>query len=546
MASSARRTITCILVVVGGLICVHAQTTAEKVKSARISGKVTLKGKPLVGLTISARKVNHSGAESDTAYGARTDQTGTYHIPNLPAGTYEVSSNAPALVSITDTDSVVVGEAEEVALNIQFVPGGVITGKITDADGAPLIEQYVRLTPVAANMQREWSSPTLITRLHVNSTDDRGVYRVFGLPAGRYKVSVVDSGRRNSRKYYKETYHPSVTDPAKATIIEVTEGGEATNVDIVMGRAVTTFRVLGRVVDGESGKPVPNTRYGVSQRIVYGESSGGSSSSSAISMSNDVTDANGEFRLENVAPGKYTIFTITPEGSGIPAAAATFDVVDRDITDVLIKTTKGASLSGVVVLDGDPQTVRTLSSLKICAMVEGKVGSFSHTAMSAVGHDGTFRIVGVQSGLALLSLCSSDVNDRRFEIVRIERNGLLVEKVAIGERDDVAALRVFVKSVKMTGAIRGQLKVENGELPPISQFSLMLWPLDENFQMQRSHSIPSPQLDSRGRFFAERLPAGAYRISIWNAQAGRPPNETSQHVIVTDDAVTEVTLTFKP
>jgi len=91
------------------------------------------------------------------------------------------------------------------------------------------------------------------------------------------------------------------------------------------------------------------------------------------------------------------------------------------------------------------------------------------------------------------------------------------------------------------------VKVENGELPPPSQLWLSLWPLDENLEPKRTSSIPSPQLDARGRFFAEGLPAGEYRVSVYIFGSGRTrANEKTQQVIVTDDTVTEVTLTIKP
>ena len=85
---------------------------------------------------------------------------------------------------------------------------------------------------------------TLMARLFIDdSTDDRGVYRAFGLPPGKYKVSVGESdrGTKSSREYFKETFYPSVTDAAKATVIEVTEGSVTNDVDIVMGRPVATF-----------------------------------------------------------------------------------------------------------------------------------------------------------------------------------------------------------------------------------------------------------------------------------------------------------------
>jgi protocatechuate 3,4-dioxygenase beta subunit len=545
MVSSARQAITCIFLVLGIAVCNQAQTTTKKAASASISGKVTIKGKPAVRVMVLASDQRDRGSSIPSHYRARTDQTGSYRITNLPAGTYEISPITPALVPANQSDSVVVSQGEEVEdVNLLLVPGGVITGKITDSEGEPLIGQPVTITPVLEQLIPRALGRTLLTRLYsTDITDDRGVYRAFGLPPGKYKVSVGEpsSGQKSSREYYKQTFYPSVTDAAKATVIEVTEGSETNNVDIVLGRPIGTFRVAGRVVDGETGRPVPNVRYGVGQRIDYGQSS-----SSSSSTGNDVTNANGEFRLENVTPGRYTIFTAPPDGSDIPAASVTFEVVDRDLTDLLIKAPKGSSLSGVVVLDGNERALTMLSDLQICAAVESTDSDFTNPPSSVVGQDGSFRINGVRSGSAHLWLCSARDNRKQFEIVRVENNGIPSETINVKAREHVAGIRVIVKYLKLTGAIRGQVKVENGELPPASQLWFSLWPLDENLEPKRTSSISSPELDARGRFFVEGLPAGTYRVSVSIFQPGRTrTNDTSQQVTVTDDTVTEVTLIIK-
>ena len=550
MFSSARQTITCILLVLGIAVCIEAQTTTQKASSASISGKVTIKGKPAVGVTVLANDNTLSGGNPMmTRYRARSDQTGSYRITNLPAGTYEISSITPALVPVNESDSLVISEGEEVEdVNLLLVPGGVITGKITDVEGEPVIGELVSIMPAAEQLPRGFGR-TLLTRLHSpdNSTDDRGVYRAFGLPPGKYKVSVGESGsgRKSSREYYKQTFYPSVTDAAKATIIEVTEGSVTNNVDIVLGRPVGTFRVVGRVVDGETGRPVPNIKYGVGQS--YGDAQSYGSSSS---IGGEVTNANGEFRLENVTPGKYTIFTAESDGSDVPAASVTFDVVDRDVTDLLIKTTKGGSLSGVVVLDGNEKASTAASRLRICATAQSKDSTFTNPPSSAVGQDGSFRIDGVRSGPASLWLCFAGNKREQFEIQRVERNGIpQSETINVKERELVTGIRVVVKYLKLTGSIRGQVKVEDGELPPLSQLSLSLWPLDENLEPKRTSSIESPHLDARGRFLAEGLPAGTYRLSVYVYAPGRTSGTAdvkTQEVTVTDDTVTEVTLIIKP
>ena len=186
------------------------------------------------------------------------------------------------------------------------------------------------------------------------------------------------------------------------------------------------------------------------------------SSSGSSSVGTDVTNANGEFRLENVTPGTYMIFTVASAGSDVPSASVTFEVVDRDLTDLVIKDNQRQQFVGRGEHDGNQRAFTTLSSLRICAAVESNDSDFANSS-SAIGQDGTFRIDGVQSGLTRLLLCANKKRDQ-FEIVRVERNGIRhAETINVKEREHVTGIRVTVKYSKLTGAIRGQVKVENGD-----------------------------------------------------------------------------------
>jgi hypothetical protein len=91
-------------------------------------------------------------------------------------------------------------------------------------------------------------------------TDDRGVYRIYGLPAGHYKLSAGDEGRGSgvmrAAGYYPRTYYPDSSEIGKAAIIDVSEGGETKNIDIKLGRRALTYTVSGRIVDAEGGQPL--------------------------------------------------------------------------------------------------------------------------------------------------------------------------------------------------------------------------------------------------------------------------------------------------
>ena len=296
MLPSTRQAIACVLFIFIAAVC--SQSQVAPVKTATISGKVTLKNNGLAGIVVAASLRDYPSPER-SRYRAITDQNGNYRITNVFPGIYQVAPLAPGLVRENELfpKSVVIEEGDNVEdVNFSMVQGGVITGRITDAEGKPMIEEEVNFEIVDGPY----------AQMPVNSggvmTDDRGVYRAFGLLAGKYRVFAGQGGNRlpGAARTYQETFYPSVTDKTKATVVEVTEGSEARDIDITLGRPLTSFRVTGKIVDSETGKPVPNLRYGIFQ----GKPDSGGHSTSNGAASN----ANGEFKIDGVMPGTYSVF----------------------------------------------------------------------------------------------------------------------------------------------------------------------------------------------------------------------------------------------
>ena len=79
-------------------------------------------------------------------------------------------------------------DGQQLSLKIQMVRGGVITGTIYGEDGEPQRNIQVRgLRQMMSNGVRRWLQSGYA------STDDRGVYRLFGLQPGDYIVSATPS-----------------------------------------------------------------------------------------------------------------------------------------------------------------------------------------------------------------------------------------------------------------------------------------------------------------------------------------------------------------
>lgn len=75
------------------VICAVAQTETQpnkKTATGPVSGTVTIRGKPAVGLAVRLR-TNDSGSSSESMLKGITDQEGKYRIGGIPPGTYQVA-----------------------------------------------------------------------------------------------------------------------------------------------------------------------------------------------------------------------------------------------------------------------------------------------------------------------------------------------------------------------------------------------------------------------------------------------------------------------
>ena len=515
----------------------------KKAPGATVSGRVTVQGKGKGGIFVGFRATEF-GPQMAPAIKAVTDADGNYHLTDIPPGTYQIMPMAPAYV-ISDYTAfggqgkgLILTEGEQVSgIDFSIVRGAVVTGKVTHPDGRPVIDEPVYLEAAQQTNQR---GPRF-TGSSRFQTDDRGVYRMFGIAPGRYKVGVgvrddTYSPIRN-RSTFERVYYPSVVDFDEARVVELSEGSEATNIDITVGQSMQNFAASGIIVDSETNQPVPNARFGL-QRIIEGNSAPfiGSTTSS---------NARGEFRLENITPGKYSIFVMPQANSDVRADPVRFEIVDQDIAGLVLKTVKGAVLSGYVVLEGkqDRELYARLAKLRLGAYVRGSenVAPIGSARTSIIGADGGFRVGGLNPGAVNFSLTSIEPPFRSgFIISRIERDGVVQPRngVEIKEGEEIAGLRIVV--VYGTGTLRGSVKLDNGPLPTEGQLIVRLIKTGEG-----SYPISPQRVDARGHFVFEGVPSGFYEVSVIGSLPQLRGGPVMQSVTVTDGAATNVELVIK-
>ena len=546
MSSSARYAFVALLTLLAVVAPLYAQSSAKlAAKSPRntVSGRVTIKGKGAPGVAVGVRK-SDSPNPFEPFFKGVTDQDGFYRISDVPPGSYEVRPSTPGFVSAEANGarkSLVLAENENIEdINFSLVRGGVITGKVTDTDGRAVIEQQVTLYRADAFEQRSPPRPTSPSTSA--QTDDRGIYRIFGVSAGRYKVA---AGRSDdvfspqlfpTRAPYKQAFHPDVTDQAKASIIEVVEGSEANNIDITLGRAIQTFSASGRVVEGEKGSPMPNVRFGF-QRI-NGER--------VEFIPNLVTsNSTGDFAVEGLIPGKYGIFLFPDPNSEVRAESISFDVIDQDVSGITVKLTKGATLSGIVILENeDKAAFGKLVQMQLQAYVRtgsGRIG-FGQSATSAIAPDGSFRLAGLPNGTVNIALGGpmGSISNKGFMINRVERDGIAQARgIEIREGEQITGVRVVVTYGNAT--LRGVVSIENGPLPDDSRIYVQLAKPGEI-----SSNLMPPPVDARGHFLMEGLPAGVYELSVsiigGTGKALRAP--VKRDISIQDGVVNDVAVTI--
>lgn len=536
MVSSARQAIACILLVFSAFIYARPQSTAEKGLTSTLTGKVTVKDKGVPGVAVSLTLLQPSNAHG-TRHRGVTDDEGNYRISNVPPGNYAVRISAPAFATADHAQiqkTIIVNKGETVE-NIDFtlMRGGVITGKVTDSDGRPLIEEEVYV------FRADVQSRQIYYGRANGRTDDRGIYRIFGLLPGSYRVAAGQGehdgfGGMRGIAGYTRRFHPDAAEESNATVIELKEGGEATNVDITVERAIPKYSASGRIIDGETGQPLVDVSYGV--QMFVGRNSSSMTSGAA-------SNSEGEFKLHNLAPGKYAVFFETPPNSEWRADPIHFKVTDQDVTGLTVKTARGASASGVLVLEGtdDKALYAKLIKGRLFAnvMTNDRIDRGS-TPAASINPDGSFRVGGLRAGILNFVFFYGSP----LKIVRIERDGVAyTQGVEIKDQEQITGLRLIVNYAN--GTIRGVVKLEKGT-PPNGHFNITLRRLGENDGGPIiSDFNDSPHIDARGQFVAEGLLPGTYEVSAsYGTDMNTPSRWTKQQVVVNNGAVTNITLTI--
>lgn len=317
--------------------------SANKLTGAITGRVISSAGEPLAGATVSA-----SGIGTNSRPTATADARGNFKLDGLAPGVYFLSAGMPGYVNpqrFTLNDAATYYHLGD-SVTLTLMKGAVITGTVTGPDG-PLVGVGVFATRV-----RDTEGRKVLASLGYpeRRTDDRGVFRFYGLIPGSYLVyaarprlgTVLPSAFDNDTP----VYYPSSTRDT-ATEILVGDGDEVT-ADLRY-RAEAGHAISGRVNKAsEGGNPSFGNQISISLVDVHDR---------AQIDSFGINSTEPVFAFYGVPDGDYELtarqFLESRDELRSPPLRVT--VRGADVTGLSLSLAPLASIDGQLVIESDPK-----------------------------------------------------------------------------------------------------------------------------------------------------------------------------------------------
>lgn len=276
-----------------------------------------------------------------------TGPEGNFVLRGLEKGHYRIRATkrgfADLLPEKSSARTINIPGSEEQPLTIALVPTGVITGRVMDPVGQPIrnamATALVRRAGAEGVRLLPQGSPVLV--------DDRGEYRLYDLPPGRYTVVAASSGR-SSGSAFAPVYFPGTYDATRAGFFPVEGATERRGTDLLVpGTGLYHLRgmVTGQRTTGASDKGdtavtlVPASGAGLPFGMVN-------------------ADSEARFQFSGVPPGAYYAIALSPvigrsamgpiPGAQAMQGIAQVEIGPRDVSDAIIVLRPGFAIAGQV------------------------------------------------------------------------------------------------------------------------------------------------------------------------------------------------------
>ncbi|OYW09761.1 MAG: hypothetical protein B7X34_06070 [Acidobacteriia bacterium 12-62-4] len=313
-----------------------------------------------------------------------TDSLGRFRFGELPVGRHRLRAIRPGFFTPNnaDVDIEIKAGDEAASVQIKLYPGGSISGTVTDEAGDPIVNGQITLLRRAYVGGRKQ-----LVLVSTSTTDDRGQYRLYGLPPQAYLIRAAAQRVPGDPQLYPPTFFPAATEPGKATALTLAAGQEQRGINISL-RPSAGYRLSGRVMNGQTNSPLTNISLTLTSRGV-------GSTVFETGPQVQVRDPGGRFTINGLVPGQYEV-TGSYTNNGQPLQARMLVDINRDLDDLVVTLQPGVTVRGRVRVEGEGALDLTTLGIAI-ESGEDMVGGGGSSRMGA---DGAFSIGYLKSLLS--------------------------------------------------------------------------------------------------------------------------------------------------
>jgi protocatechuate 3,4-dioxygenase beta subunit len=469
------------------------------------------------GAPLRRAQVRIFAAELRVNRSTTTDADGRYEFAELPAGRYNVNVVRSGYVPLSFGQQrpfeqgrpLDLGAAQQAdKIDFALPRGGVIAGRITDELGEPLAGVRVQAMryQYLPNGRRQLTPVGGAGMFGGLVTNDLGEFRLFSLMPGTYVISAMPAdammmmgGGAMSVGPQDDghgiTYYPGTTNVDEAQSVTVGLAEVASASFALVPQRMT--RISG-IVRNSQGKPLA-TNLGLRTQ------SEGSMMMRGLSMS----DAEGRFTVSNVPPGDHFI-EVTPRPPDDESASVPITAGGEDITDLIITTHPGATLTGRVIFEGAAALGKSVR-VNASSPDPGSPGPmrFYDPTQGVVDEKGQFRLRGLYGRALFTAFPAAPVPGALPWFVKsVTLNGENITDMPldVSTVKDDSALEIVLTD-KLT-TLSGTVRDARGQ--PVIDYTVAIFPdqLPEGMVPGRYTRVVRP--DQQGRFETRGLPPGNY------------------------------------
>jgi hypothetical protein len=559
------------------VIALLTQSNPLQTGTGSIEGIVVRTGTtdPIVGANVELTRLEPITVTSDPStrpfadarppaiFRAVTGDDGKFQFRSLPEGRYRLvatragGSTMPAEYGQRDSRSrgtpLALADGQNLSgIRLSMALTGSITGRVWDADQDPVPNARVlALEPVYENGRRRLNTVQAVR------TNDRGEYRLFWLPPGRYYIGVMRQdnrafsfivhvtppdqfGRREDAssplvkervlddgRVIEETavlvYYGGGTNEQTAQPVDVLPGTSVAAVDVPLLADFVQSRHVKGLITGSDGQPAA----GALVRLVPMQTA------PQVILPSGVADKQGAFNIAGVIPGSYLLVASVGSTSGYSFSEGLFDVgngtsktsrievADRDIENLSIALQPAITLTGSLHVEGSTSARWTATQARISVVRDPNLlglpnaqglGSGNRAVQrpnGAPADDGTFVYAGLGQGDYRVNVgvipSTAYIKAIRLGGVDVLRDGLRLEKAPENPLEIVLNLD--------GGSLEGVAVNEKSE--PLGNATVVLIP--DAPARNASHLYRTGTSDGSGTFEIKGIAPGRYKVFAWES-----------------------------